>query len=445
MPTIYNRVRSGKTHELRKYEKQSMRISDTLLTAVQNLGRRKVRTVLTSVGVFVGIITIVTMVSLGIGIQRQITDTISELGLDTVFVYPQVTRPVGGDNPNVRTRPSVPLNPAAIERIKGIDGVTSVEVIVSVPTAPEMTVAVAGKGFPVTLQEQEPMDRIFSGEDLLLEGVTLEKTPDERGLVLSDRLLRRSGFRPEDYPSLLGQQASITVTSPRGDSFKLETPVRGVMGNRAPLAAELGNADKLEIKEWWYNDPNILETEGYASGVIHTSSLDDAPRVAGQVEAFGLDTNTLQAFLDQVNRIFTILQVMLSSVGLLALAVASVGIANTMIMSIYERTREIGTLKAIGSSNGDVLRIFMVEAGLIGLLGGVVGVIGGWLLGLALNQVILDYMRREQIPIDAPFFVVTWELVGGVMAFAALVGIVAGLYPAFRAARLDPLTALRHE
>ncbi|MDQ3703750.1 MAG: ABC transporter permease [Chloroflexota bacterium] len=422
-----------------------MRISDTLLTAVQNLGRRKVRTVLTSVGVFVGIITVVTMVSLGVGIQRQITDTIAELGLDTVFVFPQVTRPVGGANPNVRTRPSVPLNPSAIERIKGIDGVTSVEVVVSVPTAPEMTMSVAGRGFPVTLREQNPMERIFSRQDVLLEGESLENAPDERGVVLSERLLRRSGFSPEDYPSLVGQQANITVTSPRGDSFKLETPILGIMGNLAPTAAELGNADKLRIKEWWYNDPNILETEGYASAVVHTRSLNDAPRVSGEVEAFGLDTNTLQAFLDQVNRIFSILQVMLSSVGLLALLVASVGIANTMIMSIYERTREIGTLKAIGSSNGDVLRIFMVEAGLIGLFGGIVGVIGGWLLGLALNQVILEYMRQEQVPIDAPFFVVTWELVGGALAFAALVGIVAGLYPAFRAARLDPLAALRHE
>ncbi|MEA2574020.1 MAG: putative transport system permease protein [Chloroflexia bacterium] len=422
-----------------------MRLSDTLLTATQNLGRRKVRTVLTSVGVFVGIITIVTMVSLGVGIQRQITDTISELGLDTVFVFPQITRPVGGANPNVRTRPTTPLNPAAIERIKDIDGVTSVEVILSAPTAPEMTVTLAGRGFPVALREQNPLERIFSRQDVLLQGEALKYTPDERGLVLSDRLLRHSGFRVEEYAALVGREASITVTSPRGDSFKLDTTVRGVMSNLAPTAAELGNADKLQIKQWWYNDPNILETEGYASGVIHTRSLNDAPRVAGEVEAMSLDTNTLQTFLDQVNRIFTILQVMLSSVGLLALAVASIGIANTMIMSIYERTREIGTLKAIGSSNGDVLRIFMVEAGLIGLLGGIVGVIGGWLLGLALNQIILDYMKREQIPITAPFFVVTWELVGGALAFAALVGIVAGLYPAFRAARLDPLAALRHE
>ncbi len=179
--------------------------------------------------------------------------------------------------------------------------------------------------------------------------------------------------------------------------------------------------------------------------MVHTTSLNDATRVSKQISDMGLGSATLQTFLDQVNRIFSILQVMLSSVGLLALLVASIGIANTMIMAIYERTREIGTLKALGSSNGDVLRMFMVEAGLIGLFGGIVGVVSGWLLGLLLNRIIIDYMNQQQIPLNAPFFVVTWQLVGGALLFSTLIGIVAGLYPSFRAARLDPLTALRHE
>jgi putative ABC transport system permease protein len=87
----------------------------------------------------------------------------------------------------------------------------------------------------------------------------------------------------------------------------------------------------------------------------------------------------------------------------------------------------------------------MVEAGMIGLLGGIVGVILGWLLGLAFNAIILAYLKEQQVPITAPFFVVTPELVLASLAFATLVGILAGLYPAFRAARLDPLAALRHE
>jgi putative ABC transport system permease protein len=173
--------------------------------------------------------------------------------------------------------------------------------------------------------------------------------------------------------------------------------------------------------------------------------LNDATKVAGEVDGMGFETATLQTLLDQVNRIFSILQIMLSSVGLLALMVASIGIVNTMIMAIYERTREIGILKALGSSNGDILRMFMVEAGLIGLLGGIVGVLLGWGLGLILNEVIREYLRQEQVPITDPFFVVNWDLVAGSLLFSTLVGILAGLYPAFRAARLDPLQALRHE
>jgi ABC-type antimicrobial peptide transport system permease subunit len=210
--------------------------------------------------------------------------------------------------------------------------------------------------------------------------------------------------------------------------------------------AQLGNADKLAIKEWWYNDPNILETDGYSAAIVHTDSLNSATVVSRTIQDdMGFDSATLQTFLDQVNRIFSILQVMLSSIGLLALFVASIGIVNTMIMAIYERTREIGILKALGSSNGEILRMFTIEAGLIGLLGGIVGVVLGWGLGVILNAVIRGYFKSQQVPIDAPFFVVTPELVLAALAFATFVGVVAGLYPAFRAARLNPLAALRHE
>src|SRR6478609_6287767 len=114
-----------------------MRLDDTVLTATQNLGRRKVRTLLTSIGVFVGILTIVTMVSLGVGIQKQITDTIKELGLETVFISPNVERaPAGTYNPYVRQRPDVPLTPEMAQRIAAINGVASVEVMLELPAAP---------------------------------------------------------------------------------------------------------------------------------------------------------------------------------------------------------------------------------------------------------------------------------------------------------------------
>ncbi len=422
-----------------------MRLSDTLLTATQNLGRRKVRTVLTSVGVFVGIITIVTMVSLGIGIQKQITDTIRELGLDTVFINPVINRTPGGTNYDARLRPEKPLNAEAVKQIQGISGLQSVEVVVALPLDPEISLSLDGKTFPLTIRDYSPQDRIFSSQETLLAGRPMVYTPEARGLVLNQRVLKAQGFKEEQFAGLVGKEAVITVTAPRGEVQTFKTTVHGVIQTLTRAGADLGNADKLAIKQWWFNDPNILNSEGYSDIVAHAASLNDASRIAKEIDAMGFRSATLQTFLDQVNRIFAILQVMLSSVGLLALLVASIGIANTMIMAIYERTREIGTLKAIGSSNGDVLRIFMVEAGLIGFMGGVVGILTGWLLGLLLNRIILDYLKREQIPIDAPFFVVNWELVAGALVFATLIGIAAGLYPAFRAARLDPLAALRHE
>jgi putative ABC transport system permease protein len=423
-----------------------MRLTDTLITATQNLGRRKVRTVLTSIGVFVGILTIVTMVSLGVGIQTQITDTIRAFGLENVLVEPDIpSQPRGAFNPNARLRPDVPLNDAAIAQLRAMPGVESITVGLGLPADPEMTLTLDGRTFEVAMRDRAPEERIFAARLTPIAGRELAQTSDARGVVLAPRLLRGAGFRTEDFASLIGKPATINLTAPRGDTYALQTTLVGIVEIPGRQGMEVGNADKADIKRWWYNDPRIMETEGYDWAILRTSSINDAVRISQEVERQGFSGATLQVLLDQVNRIFAILQVMLSSVGLLALAVASIGIVNTMIMAIYERTREIGVLKALGASNGDVLRMFMVEAGMIGLLGGVVGVLGGWLLGLAGNAYILDLLKREQVPITDPFFLLTPELVAGALVFATLVGIVAGLYPAFRAARLDPLAALRHE
>jgi len=204
-------------------------------------------------------------------------------------------------------------------------------------------------------------------------------------------------------------------------------------------------ADMAAMKSWWFNTPSYLESQGYDLAVIQA---EDVQAAAGLVRSFRTDgyrVQSLELILDQANRVFAVINVMLASVGGLALFVACLGIVNTMIMAIYERTREIGTLKAIGASRGDIRGLFMLEAGMIGLLGGVVGIVGGWALGLLLNQVIAWYIEQEQLPIAATFFVTPWWLVLAALVFAALVGVVAGVYPAARAARLDPLVALRYE
>jgi ABC-type antimicrobial peptide transport system permease subunit len=267
-------------------------------------------------------------------------------------------------------------------------------------------------------------------------------TPEAKAgeLVIAARALPQ-GIDPA---SLIGQQVTIVLQSPRGEQERFPITVVGV-SDLDENEVQAGVEDMAAMKAWWFNNPNYLAQQGYDGAILRTVDLNAAAGLVRSIREEGYRVQSLEIILDTANRAFTIINVMLASVGGLALFVASLGIVNTMIMAIYERTREIGTLKAIGASQGDIRNLFMVEAGLIGLLGGIVGVIGGWLTGLGLNIVINWYIEQEQLPIQATFFVTPLWLAGVALLFAALIGIVAGLYPAARAARLDPLVALRYE
>ncbi len=187
------------------------------------------------------------------------------------------------------------------------------------------------------------------------------------------------------------------------------------------------------------------QQQPHDAAVLRATDVTAAKSLVARLRKEGFEVQSIDIILDTANRIFSVITVMLSLVGGIALFVASIGIVNTMIMSIYERTREIGTLKAMGASRGDIRMMFMIEAGLIGLIGGTVGLLLGWLLGRGLNRAALWYAQNRDIPLTNDLFIVTPTLALQSLAFAFLIGVVAGLYPANRAARLDPLTALRHE
>jgi putative ABC transport system permease protein len=199
------------------------------------------------------------------------------------------------------------------------------------------------------------------------------------------------------------------------------------------------------MKNWWFNSTNTLEREGYDSVAIRAKDVTQAIELTKQFRHEGLQVQSLEIFVEAANRIVTVITVMFTLIGGIALFVATIGIANTMVMAIYERTREIGILKAMGASSGEIRQMFMMEAGFIGLIGGVLGLLLGWLAGLCLNQAIAAYLRYRELPMRGHFFVVTLALALGVIIFATFIGLFAGLLPAQRAAKLDPLQALRHE
>jgi putative ABC transport system permease protein len=424
-----------------------MTLRDLVRTSFGNLGRHPVRTILSAIGVTVGILTIVTMLSLGVGVQQEIVNEFKGAGLETVNVYP-VTEERSPYTPFVEPRRTVLITPALVEEMRARDDVVEVRPRVNVPWGARVYLDIGGERLSVRVTGPGTiwgMNDPFTQPPGMLAGEEL--TDDDQGeIVVTVTALETLGYEEQaEFESVIGQEVSLVLEAPRGDTQTFAFRVVGVMEGSEYFGAQIGLADALALKAWWYNDPDILEHEGYDLLTIKAASLNDATEIVEQLEERGFEVQSLRTLLDLVNRAMIVLQTMLGSVGTLALFVASIGIANTMVMAVYERTREIGILKAIGASPGNIRALFMTEAAFIGLVGGIAGTIGGWLLGLGLNEVILAIMRWQDVPVQGTFFVVTGWLVALALGFATVVGLLAGLYPAARAARLDPLEALRYE
>ncbi len=166
-------------------------------------------------------------------------------------------------------------------------------------------------------------------------------------------------------------------------------------------------------------------------------------RVAQEIKDMGFNAITPSQILDEINNVFSIIQIGLSAFGIIALVVAAIGIINTLIMAIYERTREIGVMKAVGATKGTIRLLFTIEGGALGFLGGVIGVGLGFILGQMLNfigsRTFLSDFPTFQISVFSPWLIL------GIIGLTTAISLLAGLYPANRAARLDPVEALRYE
>jgi putative ABC transport system permease protein len=185
-------------------------------------------------------------------------------------------------------------------------------------------------------------------------------------------------------------------------------------------------------------------TPAYTTVEVHVKSPTQVQPVEDAIKKMGFNTFSIVDATRSLRQFFAVLDLFLGIFGSLALAVASIGIINTLVMAILERRREIGIMKAIGASDSDVKGLFFAEAGVMGVFGGFVGVALGWTIGRVINLGTNVYLKRQHFPPEQIWFV-PWWLVLGAIAFAIVVSLLSGLYPASRAARLDPVQALRYE
>ena len=424
-------------------KESGLQFSDILRQALSNLRRRPVRNVLTAGGVLIGIVTLVAMVSFGVGVQREVQRNFESIGLENLFVRPIYDEPDEFD-PFADPSPQTPITPELVAQIEQIPDVIGVTPEIRLPYSMDIALTYGDTSLPIRVTDGNEPEFTFGTDPEPLAGSFLDSKATA-GTVLVKNLADSLLEEGQTYDSLVGQEVSLTVQLPRGETESFSSRIVGVRDGFGGSIIELGLAEREAILAWWYNEPDILQTEGYDTLTVQTTSLGAITAVSTQIEDLGLQTQSLEAILGVANQVLALMQALLGSVGGLALLVAALGVANTMMMAIYERTREIGVLKALGASAGEIRALFTVEAAMLGLLGGFFGLIFGTLLGRLVDWIGHRFLIAEGVTGIGQLSVVPWWLALGSMAFAALIGVLAGLYPAARAAKLDPVTALRHE
>jgi putative ABC transport system permease protein len=445
--------------------------------ALSDLAQRKLRTFLTAFGVTVGIGALTAMVGFGIGMQKNVTDNFRKLDLfNALTVLPEGAGPAipsrGRRGPaQRRTAAAKPdaarLDDAAVARIAALPGVESAYAEIRFPAV----IRFEGKEEFRLVQVLPAASGAFRAASL--SAGRMYGSDDERAVVVSRGLLRQ--FDISDPAGAVGARIEIAplsldlsvlqpaklgeLLSRRELPFKKEYStftVAGVMdGGGAGGPMGLGSdvllppgpasgLSKLPITNLWDLFQAGEGRLGYSAINVRLASPGAADSVRRAVRAMGFSTFALVDQFEQIKTGFVLMDMFLAAIAMIAIFVASLGIINTMVMAVLERTSEIGIMKAVGASTRDIKKIFVFESSLIGLGGGVCGILLGWAASRAINPVINYFGARQDLPAMEYFRFPLWLILGGI-AFAGLVSLLSGLYPAQRAAKIDPAVALRHE
>ncbi len=461
-----------------------MKTRDLTELAGRNLREALLRNSLTTLGIAVGVASLVAMLSLGVGLQQLASKRLSRSGLfDAVFVSSRLNqrgfgRPTRPD-PATAAPPKV-LDAEARQKISVLPDVVEVYPEIRFPTEIQFegkpfstTVA----GIPASAKSDGAFDGMkgafFSGpnvDEAILQiefAKDLSTQPDS--LIGKDLTLRYAERQPlPAEPSAGKSKAGADGTTPhsaetdlspgfsivpREKTFRVvgvvETePATGFGGfGRGRLLIPLQVAETLRITQ--ANDLREIlrgtSSKGnYDSLTVRVKGPSQVKSVEDAIQAMGFTTFSLLDATKSLRQVFAVFDLLLGIFGSLALAVASLGIINTLVMAILERRREIGILKALGAADRDIRRLFFAEAAVMGLVGGILGVVLGWLIGSALTFGTNVYLRRQELPpIDLSS--IPWWMVAGAIGFSVAVSLAAGIYPASRAAKLNPVEALRYE
>ncbi len=471
-----------------------MRWIDLLRMSSNSLKRRKLRTFLTVLGVVIGTASIVVMISLGLGLQETMYQEIEQSGGVTSLTVTGKDSMYGdmymsdGSNSEEATKYTTD---AVVEQIKQLEHVTDVQPVL------EISALLKKNGYvgycPLTGMTEEGLKNL---NIKLAPGGRLPKAgSSELELVIGNNVITNfseestgkmyweTGVLPEiDLANeslflILDEQAYYSAQSPSmgtsdpaggGDANSQQNsgpPKKYVVHASGIVEGDIDtyNAHSYVV----YCDLNTLKTmlkkefrgraipgqpttkSGkpykdfvYTSLKVKADNIDNVDALSTEIRNMGFQVSTNVEYMNSMKKQFAMVQAVLGGIGAVSLFVAAIGIANTMMMSIYERTKEIGVIKVLGCSLRNIKQMFLLEAAFIGFIGGLIGNVLSYLLSFVINAVVAG---SGALGMEGNISYIPFWLAAASMIFAVFVGMAAGYFPALRAMRLSPLAAIHNE
>lgn len=457
-----------------------MKIFDIVRMALKNLFRSKVRTTLTVLGIVIGTTAIIIMLSLGIAMNLSYKEQMSKMGsMNAITVYPnweQQVRPRKGEE---WVEPKV--SQEVLDQIKLIPNVTAVTPFYQTSVKMEIgkylgyvqIIGIEPSAMPA-LEYDVSEGRLLNGDDTMqiVFGFNMKDqfyNPKSR----SRSMWMYGGMSNEEKDfNFLEDKIQMTFDMSYGEKYPGMQPspkkpklykVEGVGiledGSWETAYQAYMNIHQLIKLDQEYKDSQKSPDEkkqkkktdqeiGYNEAKVIVNEIKNVIEVQEQIKALGVNAYSMAEQLEQANKTQGVMQGVLGGIGAISLLVAAIGIANTMIMAIYERTREIGIMKVIGARLKDIKRLFLYEASMIGLFGGIIGIGFSYGISYLLNTVGVQFlggmgmgMGGESMKLSV---IPVWLVALG-MVFSAVIGLVSGFFPARKATKLSALTAIHTE